>query len=148
MFKPSLYDYSDTNVLVNGSVVASIAAMDVKANDKNKKIAFKNFGSFTDCICRINSEKDDNVKDLDVVMVVIIIQDTYFIIKEINQFHVIIVILLILVLMKLLVNLNSKQDSKSNRWYRYKRWWNSNFILKYLGNFLEFFESIVKLILF
>ena len=115
MFMPSLYDYSDTNVLVNGSVVASIAAMDVKANDKNKKIAFKNFGSFTDCICRINSEKDDNVKDLDVVMVVIIIQDTYFIIKEINQFHVITVILLILVLMKLLVNLNSKQDSKSNR---------------------------------
>lgn len=115
MFKPSLYDYSDTNVLVNGSVVASIAAMDVKANDKNKKIAFKNFGSFTDCICRIISEKDDNVKDLDIVMVVIIIQDTYFIIKEINQFHVIIVILLILVSMKLLVNLNSKQDSKSNK---------------------------------
>lgn len=115
MFKPSLYDYSDTNVLVNGSVVASIAAMDVKANDKNKKIAFKNFGSFTDFMCRINSEKDDNVKDLDIVMVVIIIQDTYFIIKEINQFHVIIVILLDLVLMKLLVNLNSKQDSKSNR---------------------------------
>ena len=109
MFKPSLYDYSDTNVVVNGSVVSSIAAVNVKANDKNKKLAFRNFGSFTDCICRINSEKDDNVKDLDVVMAVIIIQDTYFIIKEINQFYVIIVILLILMLMKLLVNLNSKQ---------------------------------------
>lgn len=109
MFKPSLYDYSDTNVVVNGSVVSSIAAVNVKANDKNKKLAFRNFGSFTDCICRINSEKDDNVKDLDVVMAVIIIQDTYFIIKEINQFYVIIVILLILVLMKLLLNLNSKQ---------------------------------------
>ena len=109
MFKPSLYDYSDTNVVVNGSVVSSITAVNVKANDKNKKLAFRNFGSFTDCICRINSEKDDNVKDLDVVMAVIIIQDTYFIIKEINQFYVIIVILLILVLMKLLVNLNSKQ---------------------------------------
>lgn len=46
MFKPSLYDYNDTNVLVNGSVVVSIAAMDVKANDKNKKNSIQKFWKF------------------------------------------------------------------------------------------------------
>ena len=113
MLKQSLCDYNDAYVLVKGSVFSSTAAVDVNANNKNKTLAFKNYLSFTDCISGVNSQKEDNAKDLDVVMAVIIIkkkiQDAYFNIKEINQFYVIIVILFIFVLVILLVNLNSKQ---------------------------------------
>ena len=110
--EPSLCNYSDAYVLFKGSVVLSTAAVDVNVNNKNKILAFKNYAPFTDCVSRINSEKEDNAKDVDALMAVVIVQksqDADFSIKEINQFYVIIVILLILVLMIPLFNLNLKQ---------------------------------------
>ena len=38
------------------------------ANNTNKKVIFKNFASFTDCISEINNTQVDNAKDIDIVM--------------------------------------------------------------------------------
>ena len=38
------------------------------ANNDNKKVIFKNWVPFTDCICEINSTQVDNVKGIDLVM--------------------------------------------------------------------------------
>ena len=38
------------------------------ANDSNKKVIFKIFAPFTDCISEIHNAQVDNAKDIDVVM--------------------------------------------------------------------------------
>ena len=53
MLKSSLCDYSDAYILVKGNItVNNKAAADANANKRNKKVIFKNFAPFTNCIKR------------------------------------------------------------------------------------------------
>ena len=66
ILKSSLCDYSDTYILVRGTIaVNNTAAADA---DANKKVVFKNFAPFTNCISEINNAQVDNAKDIDIVM--------------------------------------------------------------------------------
>ena len=69
MLKSSLCDYSDAYILVKGTVsVNNTAAADAAVNNDDKKVIFKNFAPFTNCISEINSTQVYNAKDIDIVM--------------------------------------------------------------------------------
>ena len=69
MLKSSLCDYSDAYILVKGTItVNNTAAADAAANNTNKKVVFKNFAPFTNCISEINNMQIDNAKDIDIEM--------------------------------------------------------------------------------
>ena len=69
MLKSSLCDYSDAYILVEGTIsVNSTAAQGTAVNNNNKKVIFKNFAPFTNCISEINNTQIDNAKDIDIVM--------------------------------------------------------------------------------
>ena len=69
MLRSSLCDYSDAYILVKGNIsVNKTAADDAATNNINKKVIFKNFAPFTDCISKINNTQVDNTKDIDIVM--------------------------------------------------------------------------------
>ena len=69
MLKSSLCDYSDAYILVKGTIsVNNTAAEDAAANNTNKKVIFKNWAPFTNCISEINNMQIDNAKDIDIVM--------------------------------------------------------------------------------
>ena len=54
MLKSSLCDYSDTYILVKGTIsVNNTAAQGAAANNTNKKVIFKNCAPFTNCISEI-----------------------------------------------------------------------------------------------
>ena len=59
-----LWDYSDAYIVLKGAITI------VRPNNakRNKKVAFKNNAPFINCISKINGERIDNAKDLDVVM--------------------------------------------------------------------------------
>ena len=88
MLKCSLCDYSDTYILVKGTITVNntAAADDAAVNNANRKVIFKNCAPFTNCISEINNTQIDNAKD---------IQEVYGNIVKIYQ-HEIIIILLIL----------------------------------------------------
>ena len=71
MLKLSLNDYSDTYIIVKGTV--TIARGGTKkaarwADEKNKGVIFKNCASCTDYISDINNTQTGSAKDLYVVM--------------------------------------------------------------------------------
>ena len=67
MIRSDLWDYSDVDVVVNGTI-AHLAAP-AKGNDKSKKdVAFKNNASFRSCILKINNTLTENGEDFDIVM--------------------------------------------------------------------------------
>ena len=69
MLKSSLCDYSDAYILVKRTVtVNNTAAADSDANNTNKKVTFKNYASYTNCIREINNTQVENAKDIDIVM--------------------------------------------------------------------------------
>ena len=73
MLKSSLCDYSDAYILVKRTITvnntaAADAAADAAANNTNKKVVFKNFAPFTNCISEINNMQIDNAKDIDIEM--------------------------------------------------------------------------------
>ena len=69
MLKSSLYDYSDTYILVKGTIsVNNTAAQGAAANNDDRKVIFKNCPPFTNCISEINNTQIDNAKDIDIVM--------------------------------------------------------------------------------
>ena len=69
MLKSSLCDYSDAYILVKGTItVNNTAAQGAAANNTNKKVIFKNYAPFTNCISEINNTQIDNAKDIDIVM--------------------------------------------------------------------------------
>ena len=56
MIRSNLCDYSDTYILVKGTItVPSTAAAGVAVNNTNKKVVFKSCAPFTDCITEINN---------------------------------------------------------------------------------------------
>ena len=51
MIRSSLCDYSDAYILVKRTItVPNAAAADAAVNNANKKVIFKNYAPFTDCI--------------------------------------------------------------------------------------------------
>ena len=69
MLKSSLCGYSDTYILVDGTItVRNAAAAAAASNNGDKKVIFKNCAPFTDYMREINNTQADNAKDIDVVM--------------------------------------------------------------------------------
>ena len=69
MLKSSFYDYSDAYILVKGTIsVNNTTAQGAAANNTNKKVIFKNWAPFTNCISEINNTQIDNATDIDIVM--------------------------------------------------------------------------------
>ena len=68
-----IYDNSNITfkafILVKGTVtVSNAAAADAAVNNTNKKVIFKNYTPFTDCITEINDTQIDDGQKIDVVM--------------------------------------------------------------------------------
>ena len=61
VIKSNLCDYSDTYILVTGTITAT-------GDDANTRVTFKNCAPFTKCITQINDEQVDNADNLDVIM--------------------------------------------------------------------------------
>ena len=69
MLKSNLCDYSDAYTLFEGTIaVNNTAAADANANNTNKKVVFKNFAPFTNCISELNNTQVVNTKDIHIVM--------------------------------------------------------------------------------
>ena len=69
ILKSSFCDYSDVYILDKWNItVDDTSANDVAANNTNKKVIFKNWAPFTNCIGEINNTQIDNGKDIDTVM--------------------------------------------------------------------------------
>ena len=69
MLRSSLCDYSDAFILVKGNITANNTAVDgPAANNTNKKVIFKNFAPFTNCISKINNKQIDSAEYIDIVM--------------------------------------------------------------------------------
>ena len=67
--RSSLCDYSDTYILVKGTItVPNTAAAGAAVNNTNKKVIFKNCAPFTDCITGMNNTEVDDTQKTDVVM--------------------------------------------------------------------------------
>ena len=63
MLNSSLCDYSDAYILVKEIIaVNNTAAADANANNTNKKLVFKNYAPFTNCISEINTTQVDDAK--------------------------------------------------------------------------------------
>ena len=68
-----IYDNSNITfkafILVKGTItVSNAAAADAAVNNTNKKVIFKNYAPFTDCIAEINDTQIDDGQKIDVVM--------------------------------------------------------------------------------
>ena len=69
MLRSSLCDYSDASILVKGNITVNNTATDgAAANNKNKKVIFKNCAPFTNCIRKINNTQIDNAEYIDIIM--------------------------------------------------------------------------------
>ena len=69
MLKSSLCDYSDAYILVSWTIsVQNGAAADAAANNTNKMVISKNCALFTNYISEINNTQVNNIKDIDIVM--------------------------------------------------------------------------------
>ena len=69
MLKSSLCDYSEAYIIIKGTISANnTAAAGAAVNNINKKVIFKNFAPFTNCISEINITQIDNAKDIDIVI--------------------------------------------------------------------------------
>ena len=71
MLKSSLCDYSDTYILVKGTITITGAGDDAaarQADERDKGVVFKNCAPFTSRISGINNTQVDNAKDFNIVM--------------------------------------------------------------------------------
>ena len=71
MLKSSLCEYSDAYILVKGKITINGAGDDATARQadvRDKRVAFKNFAPFTNCISEINNTQIDNAKGIDIVI--------------------------------------------------------------------------------
>ena len=56
MLRSSFCKHDDVYLLVSGNITVAAQARD-NENNANKKVVFKNYAPFTDCIGEINSHK-------------------------------------------------------------------------------------------
>ena len=69
MLRSSLRDCSDTYILVKGNItVNNTAVTAAAANNTNKKVIFKNWAPFTNCISKISNTELDNAEYIGIVM--------------------------------------------------------------------------------
>ena len=71
MLKSSLCDYSDANILIKGRRTITGGRADAAAKhaeERDKRVVFKNFAPFTNCKTKTNNTEIDNAKDIDIVM--------------------------------------------------------------------------------
>ena len=68
MLRSSLCDYCDACILFKGNIsVNNTAADGAAANNSDKKVIFKNYAPFTNCISKINNIPIDNAEYTDIV---------------------------------------------------------------------------------
>ena len=69
MLRSSLCDYSDAYIHDKGDILDNnTAASDAAANNAAKKVVFKNYAQFNNCINKINKTQIGNSEDIDIVM--------------------------------------------------------------------------------
>ena len=71
MLRASLRDYSDTYVIVSGTITITGGENNDagrRLGERNKEVIFKNCAPFTDCMSEINNTEVNNAKYVDVVM--------------------------------------------------------------------------------
>ena len=69
MLGSSLCDCSDAYILVKGNIsLKNNAGAATAASNTNKKVIFKNWVPFTNCISKINNIQIDNAEYIDIVM--------------------------------------------------------------------------------
>ena len=68
MLKSSLYDYSDAQILVKGTITVNNTGTAAAPNNRSKKVIFKSCAPFTNCISEINNMQVYNAEDIDIVM--------------------------------------------------------------------------------
>ena len=72
MLRSNLCDYSDTHILVKGTIMVRALGVNNNANNirdkRNRPAILKNNAPFVSCITRINGELIEDVDDLDIVM--------------------------------------------------------------------------------
>ena len=69
MLSSGLYDYSDADMLVEGTVtVVNTSTLRAAANNIDKTVIFTIGTPFINCISRINNTQVDDVHDIDAVM--------------------------------------------------------------------------------
>ena len=69
MLRSNLCDYIDAYILVKGNITVNNTAADgAAANNEAKKVIFKNYVLFTNCISKINNTRIDNAEYIDIVM--------------------------------------------------------------------------------
>ena len=67
--RSDLCDYSNAYILVKGTItVPNTAAAGAAVNNTNKKVIFKNYALFTDCITKTNNTQVDDAQKIDTVM--------------------------------------------------------------------------------
>ena len=69
MLSSSLCDYSDAYIIVKGNIaVNNTADVGAATNNTNKKLIFKNYAPFINCISKINNTEVDNAECIDIVI--------------------------------------------------------------------------------
>ena len=68
MLRSTLCDYGDAYILVKGNITVNNAAAGANENNTNKKVIFKNFAPFNNCINEINNTQIGNTEYIDIVM--------------------------------------------------------------------------------
>ena len=71
MLRASLCEYSDTYVIVSGTITITGGENNDagrRLGERNKEVIFKNCAPFTDCMSEINNTEVNNAKYVDVVM--------------------------------------------------------------------------------
>ena len=70
MIRSNLCDYSDTYIHVKATItVPSKSATDAPVNNTNKKVIFKNWALFINCISEINNTQVDAAQNIDIVLI-------------------------------------------------------------------------------
>ena len=67
ILKSSFCNYSDAYILVKGTITVNNTETAAAPNNGTKKVIFKNFAPFSNCISEINNTQVDNAKDIDIV---------------------------------------------------------------------------------
>ena len=78
MLKSSLCDYCDAYIFVKEKIKITGRGADAaarQADERGKGVEFKNCALFTNSISEINNTQVDNAKDIDVVMILILIKN-------------------------------------------------------------------------
>ena len=72
LLRSNLCDYSDTYILVKGTITVTAPGANIDANNirdkRNRPLILKNNAPFVSCITRINGELIEDADDLDIVM--------------------------------------------------------------------------------